>query len=116
MRETPLAYVVWRHVKVAHIPPGSGAYLNLDEEIITRAPIVNTSLTLRLSQDSLDRVYVDDQADTIKVDNAMVYQNFSKMFTDMDAFVYMKQRRGMQDGQTEFAGGKVKELIVNAIA
>ena len=98
MKGTLLAYVVWHHIKVAHIPPGSGAYLNLDKEMITRAPIVDTKLNIRLNQDSLDRVYIDHQTDTFKVDNAMVYQIFSKMFTDMDAFVYVKQRRGMQDG------------------
>ena len=27
----------------------------------------------------------------------MVYQNFSKVFIDMDAYVYMKQRKAMQD-------------------
>ena len=40
---------------------------------------------------------MDHQADIFKVDNAMVYQIFSKMFIDMDTFVYVKQRRGMQD-------------------
>ena len=83
---------------MAHIPPGSGTYLNLDKEMITRAPIINTRLDLRLNQGSLDRVYGDHQTDTFKVDNAMVYQMFSKMFTDTDAFVYVKQRRVMQDG------------------
>ena len=83
--------------KLAHISPGSGAYLNLDKEMITRAYIVDASWNLRLSQDSLDRDYMDHQADTFKVENDMVYQIFSKMFTDMDAFVYMKQRRSMQD-------------------
>ena len=102
MRGTPLAHVVWRNVKVAHIPPGSGAYLNLNKEMITRVPIIDTRLNLRLNQDSLDKVYVDHQTDTFKVDNAMVYQSLSKMFTDMDAFVYVKQRRDTQDGQAVF--------------
>ena len=90
--------MVWHHVKVAHIPPGTGTYLNLDEEMISRAPIIDASLNLRLNQDSLDRVYVDHQATTFNADNAMMYQILSKMFTDMDAFVYVKQRRAMQDG------------------
>ena len=102
IREALLAYVVRNHVKVAHIPPGSGAYLNLDEEMIARAPIVDASSNLRLNQHSLHRVYVDHQADTFKVDNAVVYQIHSKMFTDMDAFVYVKQRRGTKDGCTVF--------------
>ena len=42
MRGTPLVYVVWHHVKVAHILPGYGAYLNLDDEMIPRAPIVDS--------------------------------------------------------------------------
>ena len=48
MRGALLAYVVQGHIKVTHVPPGSGAYLTLDEEMITRAPIVDTSLNLRL--------------------------------------------------------------------
>ena len=40
MRGTLLAYVVWCHIKVAHISPGSGVYLNLDEEMIARAPLL----------------------------------------------------------------------------
>ena len=72
MRGTLLAYVIWHHVKVAHISPGSGAHLNLDEEMITRASIIDASLNLRLNQDSLDRVYVDHQVDAFKVDNTMV--------------------------------------------
>ena len=54
MRGTPLAYVVWYYVKLAHISPVFGAYLNFDEEIIARALIVNVRSNLRLSHDSLD--------------------------------------------------------------
>ena len=97
MRGTLLAYVAWYHVKVDHISPGSGTYLNLDKEMIPRAPIVDARSHLRLNQDSLDRVYIDHQTDTFKVDNTMVYQIFSKIFIDMDEFVYVKQRRAMQD-------------------
>ena len=32
----------------------------------------------------------------------MVYQMFSKMFTNMDTFIYMKQRRGTQNVQAVF--------------
>ena len=49
MRGALLDYVVRHHVKVAHISPGSGAYLNLDEEMIIRVPIVNASSNLRLN-------------------------------------------------------------------
>ena len=70
--------------------------------MITRAPIIHARSKLRLNQVSLDRVYSDHQNDTFKVDNVMVYQVFSKMFTDMDTFFYVKQTRGMQDGQAVF--------------
>ena len=33
-----IGYMVWNHIKVAHIAARYGAYLNLDEEIIARAP------------------------------------------------------------------------------
>ena len=46
MRSTPLAYVVWHHVKVAHISPGFGTYLNLDKEMTTRAPIIGSKSSL----------------------------------------------------------------------
>ena len=97
MRGTPLAYVVQCHGKVALTPPESAAYLNLNKEMIGRALIVNTRSNLRLNQDSLDKIYANRQTDTFKVENAMVYKMFSKMFTDINVFVYLKQRRGMQD-------------------
>ena len=87
MRGTLLACVVWCHVKVAQILPGYGAYLNLDEEMIASTPIVNSRLNLKLSQDSLDKVYLDHQCDTFQNDNTFVYQILSKMFTNMDAYV-----------------------------
>ena len=102
MRGTLLAYVVWYHVKVAHIYPGYDAYLNLNKEMITRAPIVDAKLNLRLSQDSLDRGYLKDQVDTFKIDNALVFQILAMVFTDRHACVYMKQRKSMQDGWAVF--------------
>ena len=66
--------------------------------MITRASIVNSMTNLRLSKESLDRVYLDYQCGTFKVDNALVYQILLKMFTDMDTYVYMKRRKGTQDG------------------
>ena len=102
MRETPLAYVVWCHIKVAHILPGYGVYLNLDEEIIARAPIVDFRLNLKLNQETLDRAYLDHQCDTFKIDNALVFQILYKTFTDMDANIYAKQRKGMQERQAVF--------------
>ena len=32
----------------------------------------------------------------------MVYQILSKVFTDMGAYVYVKQRKAMQDGQAVY--------------
>ena len=80
MGGTLLAYVVWCYIKAAHISPGYGAYLNL-EEMITRAPIINSRMNVKLSQESLESVYHDHQCDTISC-------------TDMDAYVYRKQRKG----------------------
>ena len=70
--------------------------------MIVRAPIINASSILRLSQDSLERAYVDHHDNTFKVYNAIVYQILSKMFTDTNAFVYMKQSKATQYGQTVF--------------
>ena len=50
-----------------------------------------------MSQDTLDRAYLSHQNDTFKIDNAMVYQILSKMFTNMIAFVYVKQRKSTLD-------------------
>ena len=55
-----------------------------------------------LSHDSLDIGYLKDQVDTFKIDNASVYQILSKVFTDMDVHVYLKQRKSMKDGQAVF--------------
>ena len=41
VRGAPLAYVVWCYIKMMHISPGYDAYLNLDKEMIARAPIVD---------------------------------------------------------------------------
>ena len=41
----PFDYVVRHHIKVVHISPRYSACLNLDEEVIARAPIVNKNLT-----------------------------------------------------------------------
>ena len=46
----------------------------------------------------MDRVYLDHQVNTFKIDNAMVYQILS-VFTNTDTYVYRKQRKATQDGQ-----------------
>ena len=82
-----MAYVIWHHAKVAHIPPGYGAFLNLHEGMIAK-----------LTQDSLDRAYFNHQCDTFKINNALVYQIISKIFVGTDAYVYGKQSNTTQDG------------------
>ena len=76
--------------------------LSLNEEMIDRAPIVKLMSNLRMTQDMLDRAYFSYQCDIFKIDNALVYHILSNMLTDMYACVYMKQRRGIQDGQAVF--------------
>ena len=99
MRGALLVYVVQCHVKVAYILPGYGAYLNLDKKLIARAPILNSMSNLKMTQETLDRAYLSYLVDTFNINNALVYQILSKMFTDMDAYVYVKQRKGMHDSQ-----------------
>ena len=53
-----LTYMVKQHIKVVHISPGYGTYLNLDEEMIARAQIVDVKSSLKITQDSFDRAYV----------------------------------------------------------
>ena len=67
--------------------------------MITKAPIVDSRSDLKLNQETLDRTYLDHPCDTFKINNAMVYQILSKMFMDMDNYIYVKQRKSMQDGQ-----------------
>ena len=66
--------------------------------MIGRVPIVDTWSNLRLNQKSLHKVSLDHQADKFKIDNAMVYQILSKVFTDKVTYVYVKERKAMQDG------------------
>ena len=43
VRGTPLAYVVWHHIKIAYILPGYSVQLTLDENMIAIVPIVDDS-------------------------------------------------------------------------
>ena len=86
----PLMYVVQYHIKVSYILPGCGTYLNLNEEMIVRASIVDAKSNPKLTQECLDRIYLSCHCDTFKIDNALVYQILLKVFTDIDVFVYMK--------------------------
>ena len=97
-RGVPLAYEVRQHIKASHISPGYSAYLNLDEEMIAKAPIVDAKLNLKQTQECLDRAHVSWECDTFKINNTLVYHMLSKVFMDMDAYDYVKQRKSMQDG------------------
>ena len=55
----PLAYVVRQHNKMAYISLGYVAYLNLDEEMNARVYIVDVKSNLKMTWDSINRVYVD---------------------------------------------------------
>ena len=89
VRGVPLAYVVRHHVKVAHISPRYDAYLNLDEEMSARAPIVDAKLSFKTIQECLDRAYLSYQCDTFNIDNALCI--FMNMHT-------VKKRKSMHDG------------------
>ena len=58
MRGVVLANVVRCYVKVALISPRYDSYLNLDEEMIARTPIVNTKSNPKMTEECLDRVYL----------------------------------------------------------
>ena len=94
--------MVWCHLKVAYILPGYGAYLKLDEEIIGRAPIMNSKWNLKITQETLDRAYLRYQVETFKINNDLVYQIFSKEFTGKDTYLYVKQRKATHDNQAVF--------------
>ena len=97
-----MAYMVQHHIKVAHISHGNILYLNLDKEMIARAPIVDNRSNFKLSQESFDRVYFDCWCDAFKIDNASVHQILLKVFTNMDAYAYIKQRKSKQDSQAVY--------------
>ena len=50
---------------------------------MTRAPIVDSRMNLKSKQEALDRVYLDYQCHTFKIDHALVSQSLLKMFTDI---------------------------------
>ena len=88
----PLDYAERHHIKLVHISHGYITFLNLDKVMIVRAPIVDAKSNLKMTQD-LDRVYVNGLCDTFKIYNALVYHILLKIFIDMDANVYMKERK-----------------------
>ena len=76
----PLAYVVQCHIKMACVPPGHYAYMNLDEEMVIKANIVDKKSNFKFTQITLDRAYPDHQSDTFRIYNTLVYQFLSKIF------------------------------------
>ena len=45
----PLAYVVQCHIKFPHVMPRYDFFLNLDEDMIARAPIVDETLHIKFA-------------------------------------------------------------------
>ena len=70
--------------------------------MITRAPIVDSKLNLKMNQKSLNRVYLDHQCDTFRTGNTLVYHILSKIFPDKGDYIVMKKRKSMQDGSAVF--------------
>ena len=58
--------------QVAYISTGYSTYLNLDEQMIARAPLIDMKLNLKMIQEGLDRAYFSWQCSTFKVNNAFV--------------------------------------------
>ena len=102
VRGVLLAWVVRQHVKVTHISSWYSVNQNLGEKMIARAPITDTQLTLKLTWYCLDGAYVSCLCDTFKINNSLAHHILSKIFTSMGTYVYMKQRKSMQDGQAVF--------------
>ena len=63
VRGVSLVYVVRQLVKVADMSPEYSAFLNLDEEKIVRAQIVNIKSNLKQTQKCKDNSYVSWQCD-----------------------------------------------------
>ena len=93
-----LAYLDGEHIKVAQISPGYVTCLDLDEEMITKAPIVNIRSNLSQTQNWIDKKYLELQCNTFKADNTMMYCNLSNIFT----YVYVKQRKKSLNSQAVY--------------
>ena len=57
---------------------------------------------LKQTQNCLNIAYINWHYDTFKLDNASVYPFLLKIFMDTDTYVYVKQRKSIQDGQFVF--------------
>ena len=88
-----LAYVVIQHIKLAHILLCYNAYWNLHKEMIARDLTDDAGSNLQRNKDWLNKKYLYYQCDSFKINNASVYNILSRVFTDLDVFVYKKQRK-----------------------
>ena len=77
-------------------------YLDLDEEMITKVLSVNEMLNLNQTQSCLDRAYVSWSAGSVIHSRHWCIISPQIFLQGMDAYVYSKQRKSMQDGQTVF--------------
>ena len=58
--------------------------------MIARASIIDSRSNLKMHKETLDRAYLSNQVDTFKIDYALVYQVLSKVFTNMDTYIFVK--------------------------
>ena len=84
------------HQDVTYLP-GYDSYPNLDEEMVARAHVVDAMSNFKMTQVASNRIYLYYQCDTFRIYTVLVYWNRSKIFMDMDAYVYMKQKKSIQD-------------------
>ena len=70
--------------------------------MIAKASMVDTMLNSKFSEVSIDTVSFLHEVDAFKIYNDLVYQILSKIFTDMDAYVYLKQQKSSQDAQAVY--------------
>ena len=57
--------------------------------MIARALTVVAKSNLKLTQKCMDRIYLRWKCDIFKIDNSLVCQILSTIFTNMEAYVYM---------------------------
>ena len=77
----PLAYVVRQHTKVIFILLRYDAFMNADEEIIDRAPIVDTRSNLKQPHDWLDMRYINSQCNAFKNLTIHLFITISQRFS-----------------------------------
>ena len=87
-----LAYVIWCHVKVAHISPEYGAYLNLTMKWLPEPPLPTRGQTYNYTRTAqIESILTTNVIH--KSGNALVCQILLKVFTDMDAHAYRNREK-----------------------